>query len=233
MKRRIALLIPHSDIVLETDLQARLPVDVVIHTHRIWLDEVGEEAEKQMVDSALPDGIGFLKGNTRYASAIFGCTSASAVYGREGLVRLENMLVREFDCPSRSAFGAVLEEIGHVAQSLGRPVDSLGIGLVTPYTQEVNAFMVKSMKMFGVNVTVSIGMGISEDRCISKVEPAEILDFIRKNMTKLISDCDAVFISCTNFRALEIREDVEGLLGLKTITSNSSIINWLTSEMVL
>jgi len=229
MNKRLALIIPHTDITLETDLQNYIPKDVILHTHRIWLDEVGEEAEKQMVQDALPKGIQYLKGNARYEASIFGCTSASAVFGQEGLIRLERMLSDELQCSSISAFGAVLKSIEDSARDLKKTLSSLRVGLITPYTETVNDFMVKSLGAFDVKVNISFGLGLSDDRDISKVPPNQIMDFVEKNSKALKENCDLVFMSCTNMRALEVREDVESLLGICTITSNYSIITWLTS----
>src|SRR5665647_3546719 len=97
-EKRIALIIPHTDTTLETDLQKNLPQNYILHTQRIWLDEVGEEAEKKMVDEELPKGLSFLKGITDFDYVVFGCTSASAVYGVEGLKRLEAFISKEMDC---------------------------------------------------------------------------------------------------------------------------------------
>ncbi len=233
MKKRIALIIPHTDITLETDLQNCLSENMILHTHRIWLDEVGEIAEKRMIDKALPEGIKFLKGNTEYDGVVFGCTSASVVYGQEGLVRLENMLKSEFSCPSISAFGAVLECLNETSEKNKVEIEDLRLGLITPYTEDVNAFMIKSMREFGLNVSFSLGIGLSDDRDISKVKPSQIIDYVSENAVMLKQNCDIIFISCTNLRAMEIKADVERLLGIQTITSNYSIVSWLTSEMVL
>lgn len=218
--KRIALIIPHTDTTLETNLKRFLPDEYVIHTQRIWLDEVGEVAEKKMVDVDLPIGLSYLKGITEFDGVVFGCTSASAVYGKEGLKRLENYLSEEMKCPSISAFGAVLShlEIG------------LKVGLITPYTKDVNEFMVKSMWEFGVNVTFNSGLGLKDDREISKVEPKAILDFVITCKENLEKYCDVIFISCTNFQSMEVRSEIENRLNMKTITSNFCICNCIKQD---
>ena len=59
--KRIALLLPNTDTILETDLQISLPSNIIIHTARMQLDEVGKEAEKRMVDEELPRAVSALK----------------------------------------------------------------------------------------------------------------------------------------------------------------------------
>ena len=219
--KRIALIIPHTDTTLETDFQNFLPDEYILHTQRIWLDEVGEESEKKMIDEDLPNGLKYLKEIAEYDGAVFGCTSASAVYGKEGLNRLEKYLSEELNCKSISAFGAILEDL--------KKMNVSSVGLITPYTESVNKFMIKSMGQFNVNINFEAGLGLSDDCEISKVKPEEIIGFIKKHSENIKKNCDALLISCTNFRAMEVREEIEEILTIKTITSNYSIYNWLTS----
>lgn len=213
--KRIALIIPHTDTTLETDLKRILPKEYVVHTQRIWLDEVGEVAERKMVDVDLPKGLEYLKGITKFDSVVFGCTSASAVYGKEGLDRLENYLSEAMECPGISAFGAVLSHLKK----------GVKVGLITPYTKEVNEFIVKSMKEFGINVTYYSGLGLRDDREISKVKPDKILDYVISCKKNLEEHCNVIFISCTNFQSMEVRAEIEKRLNMKTITSNYCICN--------
>lgn len=218
--KRIALIIPHTDITLETDLQNYLPNNYAIHTQRIWLDDVSEVAEKKMVDVDLPKGIQYLKDITTFDAAIFGCTSASAVYGVKGLKRIEQQLSDELGCRSISAFGGVLREINKL--------QAKKIALFTPYTESVNQFMMNSLKDFGVNVVYSNGLGLINDSDICKVKPNHIYDFILNHRNDLKqTEADLCFISCTNFRAMEVREDLEDLLDIRVITSNYCIYTFI------
>ena len=216
--KRIALIIPHTDITLETDLRRELPENYVVHTQRIWLDEVGEEAEKRMLDQGLPKAIEHLRGVAEFDAAVFGCTSASAVYGKEGLIRLEDFISAEMKCRAKTAFGAVLDEITRTGRK--------DISLITPYTSQVNKFMKKALDEFGIQALYSCGMGFSSDTEIASIDPDSIMDFIEENLENIKSIGGPAFISCTNFRSTEIRKELESLLDRKVITSNRSIIKW-------
>lgn len=223
-QKRIALLIPHTDTVLEADLQRELGGRWIIHTTRLWLDSVGEEAEKRMVDIALHDGIRTLEGITSFDHAIFGCTSASVVYGRTGMDHIERLLSDRFRCPGISAFGAAMGEISaHGASS---------IALLTPYTAEVNCFMEHSIKQFGVKTIYANGLNLSKDTEIAQIQPESILSFAI-NCRDRLSKAELLFLSCTNLRALEIREELENLLGIPVVTSNYSIIQYILRRRVL
>ncbi len=218
-EKRIALIIPHTDITLETDLQRNLPDDYIIHTQRIWLDDVSEDSEKKMVDIELPKGIKYLENITEYEAAIFGCTSASAVYGKEGLERINKLLEIKLNCSSTSAFKSIIEYI--------RKYDYKKIALLSPYTEEVNGLMAESLKEYDIEVTYMNGLGLSEDRDISKVDLNEILEFVEANKKEIQANADCCFISCTNFRSTEIIDEISKLLDMRVLTSNYSILKFI------
>jgi len=217
--KHIALVIPHTDVMVETDLKEFLPKNYVIHTQRMWLDEVGEEAEKRMVDVALPDSIKYLKGIIEYDAAIFGCTSASAVYGEEGLNRIHSLLSKEFGCPAISAFGGILREV--------EKRKTKKLAMITPYSQEVNNFMIKSLNKFGIEVAYSNGLGFVADYDICHVKPEDILTFVKEHKEEIVDGVDLCFMSCTNFRTMEILEELKQILGIDVITSNFGIYNFI------
>ena len=219
---RVALLIPHTDTTLETDLKRELPQYYVLHTQRIPLGEVGLEAEKKMVSVDLPAALDYMEGITDFDFAVFGCTSASAVYGSDGVGRLEEMISEKLGCIAKSALGAVLDQL----ESIG----NRNISLVTPYDDEVNGFMMGVLKEFGFTVDYSCGMGLRNDIEIARIQPTEIVDFVKHNASCIGSVEGTVLVSCTNLRATEIREKLEGILGRPVVTSNQSIINWLKKE---
>jgi maleate isomerase len=217
--KELALIIPHTDTTLERDLRRFLPKEYILHTQRIWLEAVSEAAEKHMVSVELPKSIDYLSGITNYDGAIFGCTSASAVYGKTGLQNLEKLLRDSFACPGISAFGAVLEKLA--------AVNSNTIALFTPYTNVVNQMMKKSMDSFGINTLVCFGMGLTDDLAIAQVNPETIESFVRNHMDQLPPEIETIFISCTNLRAFEIKDTIASMTGLPTITSNSAIVDWI------
>lgn len=219
---RVALLIPHTDIILETDLKRELPDNYVIHTQRLPLMEVGLEAEKRMVSESLPAALLDLEGITEFDYAIFGCTSASAVYGREGVGQIEELVSEKLGCISKSALGAVLDQLNKIGNK--------SIALVTPYDDEVNTFMIDVLEEFGFNVVYSCGMGLRNDLEIAKVEPLEIIEFAKNNKEGITSFQGTVLVSCTNLRATEVIEELRKVLERPVVTSNQSIISWLLQE---
>ena len=83
----------------------------VVHAERMWLDEVGKQAEQKMVRDELPRALRYLKGIAAFKCAVFGCTSASVANGRAGMEAIEKLMSDELGCPAITVFGAVLREI--------------------------------------------------------------------------------------------------------------------------
>lgn len=221
MEKRLALVIPHTDTTLETDFQRRLAGRWIIHTCRMRLDEVGEEAERRMVDDELPAALDTLKGITTYDAAVFGCTSASAVYGMEGMERLHRRMEETLGCPAMSAFGGLLRAL----DQLGRPK----VALLTPYTSEVNEFFCNTMREFGFDVVFQTGLGLAEDIEIAKVEPERIVALAKENRDAIREQAGVLILSCTNFRSVEALEAVKRDVELPVICSNGCLLDWLDS----
>ena len=214
----IAYVAPHTDVVGEMDCLRMLP-DHVVHTERMWLDEVSEQAEQKMVCDELPRSLRYLKGIAPFKCAIFGCTSASVVNGRAGMETIEKLMSDELGCPAITVFGAVLKEI--------RTRHAKSVAVFTPYTNEVNAFLKNTMETFGVNVIYMAGIGLVSDNDIAALTPKEIKSFAQKKAPELPEETDLCFFSCTNVRSAEVREDLSQILGRPLITSNQCVIDFI------
>lgn len=219
MEKRLALFIPHTDTTLETDLQRRLAGRWILHTCRMQLDEVGEEAERRMVDEALPAALDAMNEITSFDAAVFGCTSASAVYGAEGVERLHRRMEEALGCPVMSAFGGLLCGL----EKLGWPKAAL----LTPYTSEVNEFLCNTMREFGIDVAFKAGLGLESDPEIAKVAPRQIVAMAQKYRENIRASAGVLILSCTNLRAVEAQAAVEGAVGLPVLCSNGALLDWI------
>ena len=66
-------------------------------------------------------------------------------------------------------------------------------------------------------------MGISLNAQLADPEPEQIVRFSTEKLQGL--SFDTLFVSCTNFRALEAKPALEATLGVSVITSNSAVID--------
>jgi maleate isomerase len=79
-----------------------------------------------------------------------------------------------------------------------------------------------SLETDGLEVALIAGLGIDYNFAIAGVRPDEIISFVLKTVEG--QKIDGVFISCTNFRGMEVRERIEQLTGLPVVTSNQAVL---------
>lgn len=209
MSRRIGLIVPSSNTVAEVDFYRRLPDSATLHTARMHLEEVTAEAETTMLDEHLPRAVADIK-TTRPEVVVFACTSAGALRGNAAEDDLAASISEQTGVPTVSVAAAVRAAIE--SRSARR------IGVITPYVTSLNDKIQASLEEDGLEVTAIYGMGIVDNHEIGAVQPDRIIRFACDCFEP--SSVDLLFVSCTNFRAVEARPRIEELLGLPVVTSN-------------
>lgn len=207
---RLGLIVPSSNTVAEVDFYRRLPDEVTLHTARMYLDEVTPEDEAVMLDEHLPAALRDLA-TVRPDVVVFACTSAGALRGNA----FEARLVRRIG----SVTGARV--VVSVAAAVRAAIVRAGggrVGVATPYSEAINDKIRASLEEDGVGIARIHGMGIVSNASIGAVEPASIVDFAFERFAD--GEIDLLFVSCTNFRAFEARDELSAELGVPVITSN-------------
>lgn len=211
---RIGLLIPHTDTTLEFDLQRELPRNVSVHTERMLLEDVTLASERTMVEKEFPRALRYLE-RLKLDAAVFGCTSAGTLNGFRGDERIRTKMEEVLRCPVVSAFDAVYERLRHIERA--------NIALITPYTKHVTEQMVTELESAGITARFHVGMEITDDITTGNVTPGDIVRYVECYREEVVR-CDAIFLSCTNLRALECKTVLEQSFSLPVVTSNDAII---------
>jgi maleate isomerase len=94
--------------------------------------------------------------------------------------------------------------------------------VLTPYTQVLNARIVDSLLSYEREVVAVHGLGITINFEIARVEPSRIFEFAHEKLIKV--DCDCIFLSCTNFRAMEALPELRSTFDVPVITSNQTTL---------
>lgn len=94
-------------------------------------------------------------------------------------------------------------------------------GVLTPYGEQVNAFMWSYLAERGLEVTAFASFMEEDDRLAARIDAASI----RKGLTFLgrRKDVDAMFISCTRLRVAHVVADIEAELGKPVTSSNHAM----------
>jgi len=73
-----------------------------------------------------------------------------------------------------------------------------------------------------------VGLGLSSDPEIAACPPEKILSLARENREEVqASGAGLAVFSCTNFRAMEIRRQLEEILEMPVLTSNQCLADWV------
>ncbi len=213
-KHRVGLLIPSSNTVMEADFLNGLSPDVGLHTARMFMEETTPEAEGEMLDAyAMPAAIAVA--TARPDVIVFGCTSAGALRGNAYDTEFCNRIEAETGVDVVSVIAAVAAAI--------RRRGARRIGVVTPYVLALNEKIAESLEAQGdLEVVVIDGMGVTENFAIAEIEPQAIIEFAVSTFNG--HELDLAFVSCTNLHGVDVREDLEAILGVPVVTSNHAAL---------
>ncbi len=206
---RIGVIIPSSNTTMECELWKMAPDGVSVHAARMKLVEVTPEALREMASEALEAAVKLATAGVDVI--IYGCTTGSLLEGPEWENRLTEQLERETGIKVVTTARAVVDAL--------RALKARRIVVATPYIDELNARERKFLEEHGFEVLRIEGLGIKPNLEIGR-QPPEIAYMLARRI--FAPEADAVFISCTNFRSLEVIEVLEENLGRPVISSNTA-----------
>jgi maleate isomerase len=222
-RTRVALIVPSSNTVMENDLHSGLPRDrFTVHTDRMYLIETTREAETAMLEKyAKPAAKDLATLNPDII--VFGCTSAGSLFGLDYDASFCKTLGELAGCPALGVVNAA-------SQALHR-ASSRKVAVITPYNEDLTSSVAKALGGDGREIVAAHGMGITVNVELADPDPAEIVAFAREKLRG--KSFDTLFVSCTNFRALEAKSELEKAFGCRVITSNSAVIEAIERQFAL
>lgn len=212
--RKVGLLVPSSNTVFENDMHRGLPkAEFSVHAARMHLEETTAEAEQAMIERFAPPAADQLR-TLRPDAVVFGCTSAGSLFGTEYDRSVCQKLGEQAGAPCLGVLSAVTDSIARRGWR--------SVVVVTPYIDALTRTIADSLAEGGLVVLTAGGMGISDNIALADPAPAEIVAFARSVVGH--HRPDGIFVSCTNFRALEAKPLLEAALDRPVVTSNSAAI---------
>ena len=207
---QLALIVPASNTVMEPDLHRHAASECAISTWRLLLESVTREAETQMLREELPTTLGRIA-MTRPDAVFFGCTSAGSLGGLEHDAELTKRKA-ETGAPAATVLKAVVDEL-----EAAKPG---AVAVFTPYIEELTSSVASCITEAGFPPIRARGMGIRDNCAIGRVTPQEIAAFVLENLGGI--EPDAVFLSCTNWQAVDAIAPLKERLGVPVLSSNAA-----------
>jgi maleate isomerase len=213
--KRVGLVIPSLNVVVEDDLRRALPADVGFHITRVRL----RKSQGRVTQAALLEaGRDAIEQSTLLADAgmdaiAFNCTGASLSDGPPGAQRLCEEIAAAAKTPATTTILAVIRALR--ASGLRRIVH------VCPFTAEFSADEAAFLRAEGMDVAASRGLNFTDARLAAKLTPPEICDIVEKLDQP---DAEGLFLACANVRAMEAAEELQQRLGKPVVTSNQAVL---------
>lgn len=207
---RIGLIVPSPNTVMETELHKMLPKGVTIVTNRVRFPEVSVKALELMESEIERASVELVDANVDII--IFGCTLGSLFKGAGYDIKLSSMIQDKTNVKAITTATAVRLAL----RALGISV----ISVVTPYPDEMNQKEKYFLEKEGFIVSSIKGLGYAKVLCSGREYPESVYQFARDTTIK--ANCDGLFISCTDFRTLEIIPLLEKDLDKPVISSNQA-----------
>ncbi|MBY4891623.1 Asp/Glu racemase [Rhodobacteraceae bacterium N5(2021)] len=205
---QLGMVVLQSDETLEADLGRLLPqraellVTRIPSSDTVSCDSLGEMArDLTAAASLLPRG-------AKLAVVGFGCTSGTAQIGAGRIAQLTRAGVEtQAVTDPVSALIAACRQLG-----LSR------LALVSPYVEEVSTRLMDVLAEAGIEIAAFASFNEANEARVVRIAPGAIVDAARATVAQ--APCDAVFLSCTNLRTLDVIAPIEAELGLPVLSSN-------------
>ncbi|WP_425046081.1 maleate cis-trans isomerase family protein [Primorskyibacter sp. S87] len=216
--KQIGLVVLQSDESLEPDMRALLPAKVEILVSRIpSAAEVSPETLRAM-EPLLTQAAALLPGGAKLSAVGYGCTSASAQIGSE---RISELIQAGIETP------AVTEPVSALLAAC-RHLNASRIAMLSPYTARVSDKLCSVLTENGIGVETVASFDEPTEERVVRISDASITRAAIE--MERATDCDAVFLSCTNLRTLDVIEEIEARTG-KPVLSSNQVLAWHLGQL--
>ncbi|MCL3819383.1 maleate cis-trans isomerase family protein [Aeromicrobium wangtongii] len=207
---KIGLLVPSLNTTMEHDFHRLAPEGVSVHVTRVPTEAEGTiEALEDMGRSATE--CAELLAPARTQVAVFGCTSASFVNGAAWTDDLEASIAQTIGSPAVSTATAMVRSLRHVGAKR--------VAVLTPYVEATNDRLRTYLADAGFEVVDLKGLAILDMYSHADISSEELY---KAALDLDTSDADALFIACTQLKAVDILDALEAELKIPAISAVQS-----------
>ncbi len=216
-RARIGVLVPFTNTNLEPDLAMLRPDGVSLHFARLGgydADEIPDDAQMAGLGASdMEDELRLIQG-VRPDLIMYGCTSATLTHGPAFDRDLAARIKVQSGAETVTAAGALI----HAMRVLG----ARKIGFASPYVGAINDQAAAFFSEMGVDTAVRADIGVALDNYgQGALTPDEVFALaLRANGPGV----EALVLSCTDMRSVEVVNRLEDALGKPVICSNQAMM---------
>lgn len=216
-RARFGILVPFTNTNLEPDLTLLRPDGVSLHFARLGgydQDEIPDSSQMHGLGAAdLGEPLRLLQG-VNPDVIFYGCTSATLTHGPSFDRALADQIKQESGAETVTAAGALV----HALRFLG----VRRIGFASPYVPAINDMAVNFLAEVGFDTVHRAEVaGTLDNYGQGGLEPKAVYEL---GLAADHREAEAIVLSCTDMRSVEIIASLEAKLGKPVITSNQAMV---------
>jgi maleate isomerase len=208
----IGLVVLATDQTLEHEIRALIRIPgVAFYESRLFNDNEITPETLRAIGPRIAPALDLILPSLRLDVVGFGCTSATMTLGEETVFAEIHKVRPDAACttPVTAALAAF------------RALGAKGIGLLTPYSREINARLVRYFEGRGVDIAAVATFDREDDREAARISVPSIVAAAERMAAA--PGVDAIFVSCTSLRVAEAVAEIERLTGVATTSSNHAM----------
>lgn len=211
--QRIGLIVPSSNVTMETEIPALLGTEGrTYHSSRAVLHNVDAESLHAMVGEG--DRCAGELGDAGMDVIGYACLIALMAEGAGAHERVEREL--EAITEQRGSPCRVISSAGALVRTL-LGLEMRRVVVVAPYVSALTELVLNYLDGYGIIATDSVSLGVADNRAVGRLDPARLPE-LAKRLDR--TDADGVVLSaCVQMPSLPAVEPVQRTLGVPVVTA--------------
>jgi len=215
---KIGLVVPSLNNTMEPELNKMVPKGVAVYATRVLLEKgLPEDLERMAEDT---ERAADLLKSAEVTGILYGCTSGSLIKGVGWDLKIIKRLEEKTGIPATTTSTAVIEAFKELGVK--------SVSVATPYIDSVNRIEKDFFEKHGVKVVNIEGLQYTLGKELHREGPESAYAFARRVCRP---EADCIFISCTDFAAVETLNILEQDTGKPAMSSNSASLWGILRKM--
>ncbi|MBU2993078.1 aspartate/glutamate racemase family protein [Octadecabacter sp. 1_MG-2023] len=215
--KTIGLIVLQADETIEADMRRILPDNVNVLVSRVPSGTSVSTKTLAAMTQSLTGAAQLFPAGIKFDAVAYGCTSGSAEIGRPKIAEL----IRK-----GATTAAVTEPVSALIATC-RAQNITRLGMISPYIREVSQKLRDVLAANGINVTAFASFDEPLEYNVVRIDPSSVHDAA----ANLKGNFDAIFLSCTNLRTLDVLDKIQDKVG-KPVMSSNQVLAWHLQELL-
>lgn len=210
-QKKIGLIVPSWNTVMEYETQRLAAMgDMGASVHSMRIEHTADTEERLIGLSLQAPAAAKLLAHAKVNVIGYGCTASGFLHTPAEDQALAERIRNDTGTPCATSSRAIVDGL--------RALGAKKLSLASPYAPWLNERLKHYLTADGFDVLAMQGLSTEAHSTITRERILTLVDEVVRPQT------EAIFISCSNFRTLDIIEPIEQKYGKPVVTSNASMM---------